>query len=120
MNIGIKVHLPRVKWDKDSVISYIEACRKDKGLPVFKTKFAGIEFEINGKPAVMAVCWAGNDLVGSQIFTDVPKDVVGFLEEGVGDWRRLVKKYAPEKLPELEKYGIFIKGGRLPRILKRI
>lgn len=117
MNYGIKLHLPRMKWNKDSVLSYIEACRKDKGLPIFKTKFAGIEFEIDRKPAVMAVCWAGNDLVGSVVFTDVPKEDIELLEEGVGDWRRLVKKYAPEKLSELEKYGIFIKGGRLPRFM---
>jgi len=109
--------LAAVKWEKDSVLSFIEKCRKDKGIPMFKTKFGNLRFAIAGKPAVMAVCWAGEDKVSSVIFSNVPYEDLRFLEEGVDDWRRLVKKYAPEKLPELEKYGIFIKGGRLPRFM---
>jgi len=99
-----------------SVKDFILACRRDEGIPMFKTKFAGQRFLGNG---VLAICWGGRDGVGSVFFTDVPEEDIKLLEEGIGDWRRLLNKYATkEEILEAESYGIYLKGHKLPRVVK--
>ncbi len=106
-------------WNRENVVKAILECRRDEGIPVFKTKYAGKRFEIGGKPAVLMVCWGGHDNVGAYFFKDVPPREVEELEENVGDWRNLLEKYGtPEEIREAESYGVYIKGFRLPKIVK--
>ena len=68
---------------------------------------------------VLMVCWGGHDNVGAYFFKDVPPREVEELEENVGDWRNLLEKYGtPEEIREAESYGVYIKGFRLPKIVK--
>ena len=97
IKMAIKLHLLREKWTPESVVSFILACRRDKGLPIFKSKFAGIPFETKEGNAVMAVCWAGEDFIGSRVFTGVPKGDIELIEEGFGDWKKLLRKYSTEE-----------------------
>ncbi|HEX68392.1 MAG TPA: hypothetical protein ENG13_04940 [bacterium] len=99
------------------VKKFILACRRDEGIPMFKTRFAGQRFWGNG---VLAVCWGGHDNVESKFFYGVPKEDLELIEESIGDWRKLLRKYGtPEELEEAESYGIYLKGYKLPRIVRR-
>jgi len=119
MTERIRIHLLREKWSPRSVVKYIIACRRDEGVPMFFTKFAGIPFKIEDKPAVMVKCWAGFGRVESIVFTDVPHEEVLLIEERIGDWRMLLERFGtPEEKMEAYKYGIYIEGWRLPRIPK--
>mgnify|MGYP000144318727 CR=1 FL=1 len=96
-----------------NVTKFILACRRDEGIPMFKTRFAGQRFIGNG---VLAICWGGHDKVGSVLFTNVPKEDLELIEESIGDWRKLLRKYGtPEELEEAESYGIYLKGYKLPK-----
>lgn len=112
----IRTHLPREEWNKETVKEFIMECRKDKGVPMFRTEYGGMGFKVGKSPAVQAICWAGEDLVGSRMFTDVPKKEVDFLEESFNDWRRLIKRWGTKKeIKEAQKPGIHIKGYKLPK-----
>jgi len=112
----MRTKLPKEKWTPDAVKEYILECRKDKGIPMFKTKYAGVHLSIGNSPATIAMCWAGEDVVGSKIFTDVPKSDIDLLEEGFGDWKRLLMKYGTARdLEEAKRYGIYVKSWSLPR-----
>ena len=112
----MKTKLPKEKWTPDAVKEYILECRKDKGIPIFKTKYAGVHLSIGNSPATIAMCWAGEDVVGSKIFTDIPKEDLHLLEEGFGDWKRLLMKYGTARdLEEAKRYGIYVKSWSLPR-----
>ena len=103
----VTAHLPIAEWNKESVVKFITKCRKAMGIPVFKTKYAGVEFKYKGKPAVVATCWGGFN-TGSWLFTDVPEKEFKELEERRGDWKFLLEKYAPEKLGELKIYSRYV------------
>jgi len=101
-------------WNKRDVINFIMTCRRDEGIPMFKTRFAGRRFPRNG---VMAICWGGKGMApDSMMFINVPEDELRFLEENVGDWRRLLKKYNPRLLKEAERYYVRFRG-KLPRFV---
>lgn len=89
------------KWNKKDVVDFIVECRKDKGIPMFKVKFAGKKFEVNGKPAVLAICWAGFDRVKSRMFYDIPKEDYELIEKSKEDWKLLLEKYGTEKDKEI-------------------
>jgi len=116
----MKTKLPKEKWTPSAVRDFILACRRDKGIPMFKTKYAGIPLEIDHSPVAIAICWAGEDFVDSKVFTDVPKEDLHLLEEGFGDWKRILRKYGTEKeFEEANKYGIYIRSANLPRFQTR-
>jgi len=100
---AITVHLPRVEWKPEKVVRYIEMCKKDMGVPIFLTRYAGVPFEEEGKPAIMAKCLGGFDTVGSVYFVNVPKEVWEEVDKIRRDWEHLLLKYAPKKLEELRK-----------------
>jgi hypothetical protein len=115
----ITTHLPFEEWEPRKVVEWILACRKDEGIPMFKSRFAGVPFKIDKENAVMSICWAGHDGVGSIMFKNVPESDLKLIEEGVGDWRKLITKYGSSKeIEEAESYGIYIKGYKLPRIIR--
>ena len=107
-------------WDKKKVVDWILSCRRDEGVPMFKTKFGGVRFKVDGEPATMAICWGGLDGAPSVMFTKVPESDIKLIEEGIGDWRKILSKYGTES--DIEKalsYGIYIKGSKLPRIVRK-
>jgi len=104
------------KWEPKKVVEWIVACRKDYGVPMFKSHYARLHYQVKGKPAVLAICWGGYDGTPSVMFTDVPKEDLELIEESIGDWRKLLRKYGtPEELEEAESYGIYLKGYKLPK-----
>lgn len=107
------------EWEAKKVVNWILKCRKDEGIPMFKTKFAGLHFKVDSEPAVMAICWGGHDGVPSVIFTKVSKEDLEIIEEGIGDWRKILEKHGTKyDIEEAERYGIYLKGHKLPRIAK--
>ena len=104
------------EWNKENVVSFIMFCRRMEGIPQFVSRFAGRKLTMGGKPAVLARCWGGRGPEFSRYFKNVPEEDFKLIEESVGDWRKLLEKYAPEKLYEAKKYGIYIPGFKLPKI----
>ena len=104
------------EWKPEAVTDFILVCRRQKGIPTFTTQFAGKRFEFDSSNAVLVKCWGGDGPEISRYFYKVPKEDIEIIEESVGDWRKLLAKYSPESLPEAERYGIYIKGFKLPRI----
>jgi len=104
---------PITKWDRDTVMGFIEACRRDKGIPIFKTRFAGVPIWSTDHKNVLAVCWGGEgNAPDSVIFTDVPEEDFYDLERRIGDWRYLTMKYAGmKKLKELLEIPVRVYGG---------
>jgi len=87
----IRFKLPRERWAGRDVVDFIVACIvEDRGIPMFKTKFAGMPIDERG---VLALCFAGDDRVPSRIFYDVPPEDMALMREKVGDWRYLLRKY---------------------------
>jgi len=111
-----ETHLPKEKWNKENLMKFILDCRADKGLPIFKSRFAGIRFMGKEGYEVMGLCWAGHNLVGSRMFTNIPKEDLTLIEEGISDWRMLLNKYGTlEDKEKAYKEGIFISGAKIPR-----
>jgi hypothetical protein len=109
----LETNIPRVKYSREEILNYIVKCREDEGIPIFKTRFAGIRFD-----GVFATCWAGRNLVGSVFFEGVPEEDTRFMEEGVGDWRRMLEAWGtPEQKSKAYSKGIYIMGYRIPRFI---
>lgn len=105
-----------VKWSREAVVDFIMRCRRDEGIPMFIPDMTGLELMYEGRPAVMAKCWAGRGTApDSMVFVDVPREDVEFIRAGRSDWRRLLTRFAPEKMAEASRYGIYIHGYRIPR-----
>jgi len=98
----ITLHLPRVKYSPESVTRFIVSCLRAEGVPMFKTKFAGRPFVVEGKPSVVAVCYGGGwGEPFSRVFVGVPPEELKLIKERVGEWRILLEKYLSKE--ELEK-----------------
>jgi len=103
------------EWKPEKVVDFILACRRDEGIPVFVTRFGKVRLG-----GVLAKCMFGHDGVKSRFFINVPAKEIENLEKSVGDWRVLINKYGkPREIEEAFKYGIHIKGFKLPKIVKR-
>lgn len=103
-----------VEWTKENVLRFIEECRRDEGLPMFKTRFAGHRL-----PYVIGICWGGHgNFKDSEYFEKAPEEDIRFLEEGFHDWQRLLMKwgYAHELSELSNKYGLYLRTGSLPKI----
>ena len=98
--MGITLHVPIVEWNKENVVKFILQCRDQHGTPIFRTKFAGERLKTyENKPAVLGICFSGTEEEISRAFADVPSGIVDWLEYGTSDWKRILERYAPEKLP---------------------
>ncbi len=104
-------------WNKKDVVKFILACRRDEGIPMFVTRFAGKPLKVDGKGIAIAKCWGGRGTIEGTYFFDIPKEDYEMLEENIGDWRKLLEKYGTsEQIREAESYGIYLKGFKLPKI----
>jgi len=95
---------------KRNIADFIKGCREDKGIPMFRTRFAGQPIVTpEGERAVLGVCWGGEDKMPSFWFKNVPKEDIELIDRYTGDWRHLWLKYGEkEKLKELEKLPIVL------------
>ena len=96
MEIVITLHGVRRKWDPREATEFIYLCRAKGGLPMFRTGYAGVEFDRR----VLAVCYAPREHVPSMVFEEVPPEIMGTLRRAVGDWKIL--------------WGLYRKGEPLP------
>lgn len=103
---GIVLHLPRFKYTPEEVILFIKRCLDANGVPTFRTKYAGRPFEVDGKRAVVVMCWGGEGLNKepfSRVFYDVPEEDYQIMEKLSGEWRYLFEKYKDIDVEKLEK-----------------
>lgn len=91
-----------VDWNR-YVGDFIYQCRRDGGVPMFKTKYAGKRFEIGNKPAVLGICYGGRGMAkDSQWFKNIPEHELELVERETGEWRELAIRHLPwEKAEEL-------------------
>jgi len=104
---GIVFHLPKYKYTPENVVLFIKRCLDAKGLPIFRTKYAGMPIEVDGKRGVVAICFGGvgpNKEPHSRVFYDVPEEDLYLMEKLTGEWRELLEKYLKEvDIEKLEK-----------------
>jgi len=82
-----------VEWRDDEVKSFIRMCLADGGIPMFKDKYAGKRFEVDGKPAVLAICYGGRgNAPNHQWFRDVPERDIEIIERETGEWREFLTR----------------------------
>jgi len=105
----IKLHLPKIPWgDKGkNIVELIERCRISEGIPILKTEYGRIPFEVNGEKVALYSCWGGYN-TGSWVITKIPNEDYEMLKERFGDWRWIVIKYAPEKYVRLVRLPVVI------------
>lgn len=102
-------NIPKVQWNTEEVVKSIIACRVDDGgIPIFKTRYAGVPLSYSNSNAVMFVCWGGKNTVGSKMFYNVPDDIFIELQRRTDDWHFLLEKYAPEEYEKALKAPVFL------------
>ncbi|MFQ6067992.1 MAG: hypothetical protein ACE5KD_00455 [Candidatus Bathyarchaeia archaeon] len=101
-------HRPKEEWSPKGVTDYIMQCRSASGIPMFRTGYGGEDFEVEGKKAVMAVCWAGTD-PDSKLFINVPEEIHTRMKLRSGDWHFLMAEFRPDLYAEAKKYPVKIR-----------
>ena len=95
------------QWNMGNVCEWMYKVRSKGGIPMFKTKFAGVPFRKgNGEYCVQGVGWGAK---GTSVwFCGVPEDVVKGLSENPSDFLRLYnscpanyKKKIQETIPPM-------------------
>ncbi|RLG58804.1 MAG: hypothetical protein DRN95_03630 [Candidatus Hydrothermarchaeota archaeon] len=99
---------------KNHVADMIEKCLVNEGVPTFKTRYAGERF---GK-GVLFVCYGKSDKIPHVWFNDVPEEDIEFMENNVGEWKYLLRKYGSEKQKKLADEYV-IKATRKFVVLKK-
>jgi hypothetical protein len=96
------VKLQKVEYKPEEVVKFIKECIDAKGLPVFRTRYAGKRFEVDGKPAVIASCFGGikEKEPQTRVFYNVPEKDIMLMERFTGDWVYFLGKYAEDLLKQ--------------------
>jgi len=82
-----------VKWDDNNVKIFIKGCLEDGGVPMFKDRFAGERFIVDGKPAVLGICYGGKGRwKDSQWFKEVPEEDIDVIESMTGEWKEFLSE----------------------------
>jgi len=90
-------------WLPERVKNFIVACRRNEGLPVFRTRVLGKKV----KDYVFGMCWGAEEKVPSKVFMILPEEKVDYLKEDDDDWKRLLKRWGfTKELEECEWYDI--------------
>jgi hypothetical protein len=94
----VELRLPKVEYKPEEVVKFIKECIDAKGLPVFRTRYAGKRFEVDGKPAVVASCFGGikEKEPQSRVFYNVPERDIILMERYTGDWAYFISRYAED------------------------
>lgn len=86
-----------IDWKPDEVEEFIEGCLDDGGIPMFKNRYAGRRFEVDGKPAVLAICYGGRGRYkDSQWFKNVPEKDIDIIEKETGEWKEFLERRTHE------------------------
>ncbi len=83
-------------FSKD-LVPWMSKCLKSGGVPIFKTRYAGLELE----DSVLGICYGAADVVGSIMFHNVPREDVEKIRTMSRDWIYLAEKYGDRELKEL-------------------
>lgn len=87
-----------IEWKPEEVKKFIEGCLDDGGIPMFKDRYAGRRFEIDDKPAVLAICYGGRGFFrDSQWFRDVPERDIDIIERETGEWKEFLGRGLSEE-----------------------
>lgn len=115
------VKLPKVEYKPEEVVKFIKECIDAKGLPVFRTRYAGNRFEVEGKPAVVASCFGGikEKEPQTRVFYNVPEKDIELMERFTGDWVYFLSKYAEDLLKQYLEEVAKKDWGRAIRLLNR-
>lgn len=115
---GPSGRLPEADF-REHVVEWIEKCRKARGIPMFRTKYGGVEFlDREGRPMMLGVCWMRSDEVPSTWFYNVPEKAYEIAENYLGEWRWFLWKYGggeergePEPVLRPKRGGFLFGGG---------
>jgi hypothetical protein len=115
------VKLPKVEYKPEEVVKFIKECIDAKGLPVFRTRYAGNRFEVEGKPAVVVSCFGGikEKEPQTRVFYNVPEKDIELMERFTGDWVYFLSKYAEDLLKQYLEEVAKKDWGRAIRLLNR-
>ena len=87
---------------RENVAGWITSCLNVGGLPMFRTRYAGLRWDGD---RVLVVCYAKANEVPGGFLEDVPREDLGMMERGVGDFRPILDKYGtPSQRAVLAKY----------------
>lgn len=82
---------------KTHVADWIQKVIADKAIPMMRTKYGKKRFG----NIVLGTAWGGLGAVEGVWFKNVPEEDIKAMEAATGDWRWILKKYAPGKELEL-------------------
>ena len=95
------VHLPAEKFRYSKLLEFVIRCRENRGIPLFRTRYASVPIYHKDKRAIYVVCWGASDKVRSTAFYDVPEEVVSTMESMKGEWKWiLAESLIPEEVKE--------------------
>ena len=107
-----------IEWSPEKEIEKGLVCRRQEGIPMYVARFAKMPLRWKGTPAFMMKCWGGKGPEITTYFYNVPEEEIKDINENVGDWNRRLEKFGTEEQKiENRKYGIYLKGFKLPRII---
>ena len=111
----------KVKWSPEKEIEMGLLCRRQEGYPMYIASYADMPLRVNGKPSFFTKCFGGRGPEMKITFTDVPESEIADIRENIRDWERRLKRFGtPEQIAEDKKYGIYLAGHRIPRILIKV
>jgi len=61
------------EWNAENITKFILACRKQEGIPIFMTHYAGVHFKHNAENAALGKCFAGRGPEMTTWFKGVPE-----------------------------------------------
>jgi len=76
------------------LVPWMKSCLRAGGVPIFKTRFLGLEFE----DSVLGICYGSGSAVRSLLFTNVPREDLARMRSDSPDWPYLAEKYGDEEL----------------------
>ena len=88
----LEPHLPVKEWNKENVCEWMYEVRKAGGIPMFKTKYAGVGFTQNGERCVLGIGWGAEGKASSMWFCGIPEEELKDIEEKPADFNRLYQQ----------------------------
>ena len=94
--LPVVLRSPKRAWTAENVLDWIATCEIQGGIPVFRTRYAGVRFDrqVEGR------CYGGTGPEITTVFTGVPPEIIERMEETTGDWRWLKAELAKQLISE--------------------